>query len=51
MCARVINDWISLRVHGSCSVIFQFSHKDLLSFIGWEFRHGKPDSNLVSVKG
>lgn len=36
MCARVINDWISLRVHGSCSVIFQFSHKDLLSFIGWE---------------
>lgn len=51
MCARVINDWRSLRIHGSCSTMFQVSHKDLMPFIGWEFRHGKPEPNLVSVTG
>lgn len=39
VCARVVNDWISLRVNGSCSIMFQFSHKDLVSFIPWEFKH------------
>ena len=51
VCARVINDWISLRVNGSCSIMFHFYHKDLMSFIRWEVKHGKPNSNLVSVKG
>lgn len=28
-CARVTNDWISLRINGSCSIMFLYSHKDV----------------------
>lgn len=48
--ARVINGWISLRVHGSCSIMFQFSPKRSHVLHTMRVYTWKASSNLVSGK-